>query len=74
MDPAPWGPDHHDEFLRRFDHHVFAAIQLDDLRTSENHITLDPQVKDSSGLPAAHRHYRLHENDRKLFEFGTAPA
>jgi choline dehydrogenase-like flavoprotein len=72
MDPAPWGPGHHEEFLRRFDHHVFAAIQIEDLPRSENRITLDPQVKDSSGLPAARRQYTIHDNDTKLFDFGTA--
>ena len=72
MDPTPWGPSHREEFRRRFDRHVFAAIQVDDLPRSDNRITLDPEVKDSSGLPAAHRQYSLHDNDRTLLEFGTA--
>ena len=72
LDPAPWGSDHRREFQRRFDRHVFAAIQVDDLPRSDNRITLDPEVKDSSGLPAAHRQYTLSDNDRTLLEFGTA--
>ncbi|MGY1644184.1 GMC family oxidoreductase [Geodermatophilus sp. SYSU D00703] len=72
LDPTPWGPDHRLEFGRRFDRHVFAAIQVDDLPRSDNRITLDPEVTDSSGLPAARRQYTLSDNDRTLLEFGTA--
>lgn len=70
QDPAPWGADHHREFRRRFDHNVFAAIQIEDLPQSDNRITLDPEVTDSSGIPAARRQYSLHGNDRTLLEFG----
>ena len=55
LDPAPWGTEHRSEFFRRFERHVFAAIQVDDLPRSDNRITLDPELKDSSGLPAARR-------------------
>jgi choline dehydrogenase-like flavoprotein len=71
IDPAPWGAGHHEAFLARFDHHVFLALQIEDLPQAENRITLDPEVKDSSGLPAARRQYSLHENDRRLFDFGS---
>lgn len=71
MDPAPWGSDHHAEFDRRFNHNVFAALQIEDLPQADNRITLDPYVTDSSGIPAARRHYRLHDNDRRLLEFGS---
>jgi choline dehydrogenase-like flavoprotein len=69
--PVAWGQAHHAEFARAFDHNVFAALQIEDLPQSDNRITLDPDVVDSSGIPAARRHYRLHENDRTLLEFGT---
>ena len=36
-----------------------------------NRVTLDPEVADSSGLPAPHVHYDLHDNDRRLVEYGS---
>lgn len=69
-DPAPWGRDHHREFERRFDHHVFAAIQTDDLPQERNRVVLDPEHPDSSGLPGARAIYHLHDNDRRALAFG----
>jgi choline dehydrogenase-like flavoprotein len=69
-DPAPWGPDHHHEFLRRFDHHVFAAIQTDDLPQARNRVVLDPDNPDSSGLPGTRALYHLHDNDRRALSYG----
>lgn len=69
--PAPWGPDHHREFERRFNHNVFAAIQGEDLPQEENRVTLDADRRDSSGLPAARIDYQLHDNDRRLLAFGV---
>ena len=68
--PAPWGKDHRAGFEQRFEHNMYVAIQVEDLPSEENRITLDPEVTDSSGIPAARRHYALHENDRRLLEFG----
>jgi choline dehydrogenase-like flavoprotein len=39
-----------------------------------NRVTLDPEVVDSSGLPVPHVNYDLHENDRRLIEWGRARA
>ena len=69
-DPAPWGPGHQREVERRFDHHVFAAIQSDDLPQERNRVVLDPDHPDSSGLPGARAIYHLHDNDRTLLGFG----
>lgn len=69
--PARWGAEHHRDFEERFDRHIFCAIQADDLPVATNRVTLDPEVKDSSGLPAANVHYDLHPNTRALLEFGS---
>jgi choline dehydrogenase-like flavoprotein len=69
--PAAWGARHHEEFERRFDRHVFCAIQADDLPVATNRVTLHPELTDSSGLPAADVHYDLHPNTRALLEFGS---
>jgi choline dehydrogenase-like flavoprotein len=70
--PAPWGPGHRAGFEERFDRHVFCAIQADDLPVATNRVTLDPDITDSSGLPAANVHYDLHPNTRAQLEFGSA--
>ena len=69
--PAAWGSAHHAEFEQLFDRHIFCAIQADDLPVASNRVTLDPVLKDAGGLPAANVHYDLHDNTRKLLEFGS---
>jgi choline dehydrogenase-like flavoprotein len=71
LSPAVWGRDHHRRFEERFDRHVFCAIQADDLPVDGNRVTLDPNVTDSSGLPAPNVVYELHPNTRRLLEFGS---
>ncbi|QGG40333.1 GMC family oxidoreductase [Aeromicrobium yanjiei] len=72
QNPAPWGAGHHDGFEQRFDRSFFVAIQTDDIPVDTNRVTLDPDVTDSSGLPAAHTAYALHDNDRAALQFGAA--
>jgi choline dehydrogenase-like flavoprotein len=67
--PVPWGKEHHDEFERRFNHHCYVNVQTDDLPVATNRVVLDPDLKDSSGIPGARVEYQLHENDRKVLEF-----
>lgn len=69
-DPAPWGEGHQRAVRDRFDHHLFAAIQSDDLPQQRNRVVLDPDHPDSSGLPGARAVYHLHDNDRTLLRFG----
>ncbi len=42
----------------------------EDLPVETNAVTLDPEVTDSDGIPAAHVDYELHPNDVALAEFG----
>ena len=69
--PAPWGAGHRAGFEERFDRHVFCAIQADDVPVATNRVTLDPEIRDSSGLPAAKVHYDVHPNTRASLEFGS---
>jgi choline dehydrogenase-like flavoprotein len=68
---APWGAEHRQFFNEHFAHHALFYMEGEDLPRKVNRVTLDHSVKDSSGLPAAHVHYELHENDRRLAEFGA---
>lgn len=42
----------------------------EDLPVETNRVTLDPEVTDSSGLPATHVDYALHDNDIALAKYG----
>ncbi|MFG2056156.1 GMC family oxidoreductase [Micromonospora sp. NPDC048930] len=71
---APWGAGHRKFFNEHFGRHALVYVQGEDLPVPTNRVTLDPEVTDSSGLPAPHVHYELHENDRRLIEWGRARA
>jgi choline dehydrogenase-like flavoprotein len=42
---------------------------IDDLPEETNQVTLDPELTDSSGLPAPHIRYRISENTRRSLDF-----
>lgn len=67
---APWGNEHRDFFNSHFGTNLVISVQGEDLPLSANRVTLDPSTKDSTGLPAAHLDYHLHENDVNLVTFG----
>ncbi|WP_198344180.1 GMC family oxidoreductase [Mycobacterium dioxanotrophicus] len=71
-EPVPWGPDHHKEFARLFGHHAWIIVMAEELPSPTNRVTLDPELTDSTGMPAPKVEYRVHPNDRKLVEFGIA--
>ncbi|WP_214370827.1 GMC family oxidoreductase [Pseudonocardia sp. H11422] len=71
---APWGAGHRRFFNEHFGRHALIYVQGEDLPVATNRVTLDPEVKDSSGLPAPHVHYELHENDRRLVGWGRERA
>lgn len=70
--PIPWGQGHHEEFAVRFGKSSAFCVISEDLPEEHNRVTLDPVLKDSSGLPAPKVAYRLSENTRKLLEHGIA--
>lgn len=71
---APWGKEHREFFNSHFGRHALVYVQGEDLPVVTNRVSLDSDATDSSGLPAAHVHYDLHENDRRLIEWGRARA
>ena len=70
----PWGPEHHDAFAQWFDHTANIGILGEDLPEPHNRVTLDPQLSDSDGIPAAKISYTLSENSRKMLEHGQDRA
>ncbi|KRE76010.1 GMC family oxidoreductase [Arthrobacter sp. Soil762] len=71
---APWGPGHRKFFNDHFARHALVYVQGEDLPVATNRVTLETDIVDSSGLPVPHVHYELHENDRRLIEWGRARA
>jgi choline dehydrogenase-like flavoprotein len=67
---APWGEKHREFFDGHFANHLMVFMFGEDLPVATNRVTLDPDVTDSSGLPAAHVEYALHQNDIALAEYG----
>lgn len=67
---VPWGAQHHAEFGEKFGRQLVAFAHAEDLPVFRNAVTLDESVTDSSGLPAARVDYSLHENDRRLMDYG----
>jgi choline dehydrogenase-like flavoprotein len=72
IERIPWGKDHHDVMTKRFRNTLGFGIIGDDLPEEHNTVTLDPNLKDSSGLPAPKITYVLSENSRKLLNHAMA--
>ena len=57
-----------------FDHTAGVAVLCEDLPELHNTVTLDPDLKDSDGIPAAKINYTLSENSQKMLAHGLARA
>ena len=72
--PVPWGPDHHTVMRRRFPCLIRLTVMGEDLPEVTNAVTLDAEVKDSSGIPAPRVTYTYSENSLKMLEHGARMA
>ncbi len=70
----PWGKGHHEAHAKLFDHVASVGILCEDLPEEHNTVTLDPELKDSDGIPAPKISYTLSENSRLMMEHGLARA
>jgi choline dehydrogenase-like flavoprotein len=66
----PWGSGHHEAFAKRYDRTIGIGICCEDLPEAHNTVTLDPVLKDSSGIPAPKVSYRISENTRRMLQHG----
>ena len=71
---VPLGEGHHEGFARMFDKTASLLAICEDLAEEHNCVTLDPDLKDSNGIPAPKLHYRLSENSQKMLQHGTDRA
>jgi choline dehydrogenase-like flavoprotein len=63
-----WGPAIHDVVAAHERSFLFSG-QIDDLPEEANQVTLDPDLTDSDGIPAAKIRYRISDNSRKQLAF-----
>ncbi len=68
----PWGADHHRAFAGIFDRLAGMVAICEDLPETTNCVTLDPDLRDSNGIPAPKVNYRLSENSIKMLAHGVA--
>ena len=70
----PWGDSHHRLFREQFGRTASLTVTTEDLPRETNRVTLDPVLKDSSGIPAPRLHYRVDDNTRKMIAWGIERA
>jgi choline dehydrogenase-like flavoprotein len=68
----PWGSDHHDAYRRMFGHVTGMVAVCEDLPEEHNCVSLDPDLKDSDGIPAPKITYELSQNSKNMLEHGIA--
>ena len=64
----PWGEGYHAAFAEQFDKSATIVAVCEDLPEEHNCVTLDPELVDSNGIPAARINYQLGDNSRKMLE------
>jgi choline dehydrogenase-like flavoprotein len=68
----PWGEGHHDAYRKLFCRRAGMVGICEDLPEEHNTVTLDPVLKDSSGIPAPKITYALSENSRRMLDHAVA--
>jgi len=71
---VPWGARHHEVMKQRFRNTVGLGVIGDDLPEEHNRVTLDPHLKDGSGLPAPKISYTVSKNSRALLDHALVNA
>lgn len=54
--------------MRQYNNSLFAIAFCEGLPAADNRISVDASRRDASGMPQAHIHYKLHDNDKTLFD------
>ena len=72
--PVKWGKGHHEEFKERFGKSTLLCVVSEDLPEEHNRVEIDPELKDSNGIPAPRVFYRVSDNTRKLLDHGNRNA
>jgi choline dehydrogenase-like flavoprotein len=70
----PWGEDHHRVYRKLLNHRISLSAICEDLPEEHNRVTLDPDLKDSSGIPAPKIDYTISANSHRMMSHGIARA
>lgn len=68
----PWGRHHHRVYRTLFYKSLRVGVACEDLPEAHNRVTLDPELKDSHGIPAPRIDYKVGENTQRMMEHGIA--
>lgn len=69
-----WGEQFAGKMTRSVGHTIDWTVHAEDLPEESNYVTLDPELRDSDGLPAPKVYYRTSENTKRIFDFGLDRA
>ena len=69
-----FGANFHRRLKQTFGRCTEWGITTEDLPDESNTVTLDPNVTDSDGIPAAKIHYTIGENCQRMLDFNVARA
>src|SRR5207237_4021944 len=72
--PVPWGAEHHRVMRQRFPLIIRVTVLGEDLPVESNRVELDPEAKDSSGIPAPRVVYTYSQNSLKMLDHGARMA
>lgn len=67
-----FGKKFHKNFLDQYGHSIPLAIICEDFPEEHNRVELDPNNKDSSGMPGVKINYTLSENSKKMLSHGLS--
>lgn len=70
----PWGEEHHEAYRKLYNRLAGFVAICEDLPEEHNRVTLDPDLKDSNGIPAPKIDYMLSENSRRMLDHAVARA
>ena len=69
-----WGENFHPTVQRRFGRSAYWGIMAEDLPSEDNMVSLDPDLTDSDGMPAAKITYKASQNTWDLLHFNQERA
>ncbi|MBJ51171.1 MAG: choline dehydrogenase [Gammaproteobacteria bacterium] len=67
----PWGEEHHQRYRELFNRITGMVAICEDLPEPHNTVTLDPELKDSDGIPAPRITYKLSDNSRRMLDYAV---
>ena len=65
----PWGSNHHEAYRKLHKRMTGMSAICEDLPEEHNTVTLDPDLKDSNGIPCPKISYTLSDNSKKMLDF-----